>query len=117
MITRSGSAVIDYGRETRTVSDNLWQVLVQRDRGCRFPGCEIPPEMCDAHHAEHWADDGATCQDNLALLCWFHHHVMHEQHWRLEPHGAGHFVLRSPTDTMYEFSPPRLNQHTLFVNA
>lgn len=115
MITHSGSAVIDYGRQTRTVPDNLWNLLVERDGGCRFPGCEIPPEMCDAHHAEHWADDGDTCQDNLALLCWFHHHVMHEQHFSLEPLGAGHFVLRSPTDQIYEFSAPRLNKLTLFA--
>jgi hypothetical protein len=117
MITLSGSAVIDYGQQTRAVSDNLWSVLVQRDGGCRFPGCEIPPEMCDAHHAEHWADGGDTCQDNLALLCWFHHHVMHEQHWSLEPLGAGHFVLRSAADQAYEFSPPRLNMLTLFAHA
>jgi hypothetical protein len=117
MITHSGSAVIDYGRQTRSVSESLWNVLVQRDGGCRFPSCEIPAEMCDAHHAEHWADDGETCQDNLALLCWFHHHVMHEQGFSLEPLGAGHFVLRSPTDQMYEFSPPRLNKLTLFAHG
>jgi hypothetical protein len=114
MITHAGTAVVEYGRETRTVSEPLWQLLVVRDGGCRFPGCEVPAEMCDAHHAKHWADGGETELPNLALLCWFHHHVMHEQHWSLEPLGAGHFVLKSPTGQLYEFSQPRLDQLTMF---
>jgi len=109
MITHAGSAIVDYGRQTRTVPDALWRLLVERDRGCRFAGCEVPAEMCDAHHAIHWADDGKSDQHNLVLLCWFHHHVMHEQHFSLEPLGAGHFVLRSAAGTLHEFSPPRLD--------
>jgi Domain of unknown function (DUF222) len=114
MITHAGSAVVEYGRETRTVPDPLWQLLVIRDGGCRFPGCEIPAEMCDAHHAKHWADGGETELPNLVLLCWFHHHVMHEQHWSLEPLGAGHFLLNSADGQLYEFSQPRLDQLTVF---
>ncbi len=117
VITHAGSAVVDYGRQTRTISEPLWRLLVQRDGGCRFPGCEVPGEMCDAHHAQHWADGGATEPHNLALVCWFHHHVLHEQHWQLEPLGAGHFLLRSPTGDLHEFSPPHLDlitrQHRL----
>jgi hypothetical protein len=114
MITHAGSAVVDFGRETRTISDSLWRLLVERDGGCRWPGCEIDAEMCDAHHAVHWSDRGETEQENLALMCWFHHHTLHEQRWSLEPLGAGHFVLKSPTGQMYEFSKPRLTRLTLF---
>lgn len=39
---------------------------------------------------------------------------MHEQHWSLEPLGAGHFVLKSPTGQLYEFSQPRLDKLTMF---
>lgn len=109
VITHAGSAVVDYGRQTRTISEPLWRLLVDRDGGCRFPGCEVPGEMCDAHHAVHWGDGGTTEQHNLALVCWFHHHVLHEQHWRLEPLGAGHFVLRSANGTLHDFAPPRLD--------
>ncbi len=109
MITHAGSAIVDYGRQTRTVPDPLWRLLVQRDGGCRFSGCAVPAEMCDAHHAVHWGDLGETEAHNLVLLCWFHHHVMHEQHFSLEPLGAGHFMLRSPNGTWHEFSPPRLD--------
>ena len=109
VITHAGSAVVDYGRQTRSVPDPLWRLLVDRDGGCRFPGCEIAAEMCDAHHAIHWADGGETDAFNLLLLCWFHHHRVHEQHWQLEPLGAGHFVLRSPTGQFHELSRPRLD--------
>ena len=109
VITHAGSAIVEYGRQTRTVSEPLWRLLVERDGGCRFPGCEVPGEMCDAHHAVHWADGGATEPPNLVLACWFHHHVLHDQHWSLEPLGAGHFLLRSPTGELHELRPPRLD--------
>ena len=109
LVTHAGSAVIDDGRQTRTVPEPLWRVLIERDGGCRFSGCDVPGEMCDAHHAEHWADGGETTADNLVLLCWFHHHVLHEQHWSLERFGAGHFVLRNAAGDFHEFSSPRLD--------
>ena len=109
LITVGGSAIIDYGRQTRTVPEPLWQLLVTRDRGCRFDGCEIPAEMCDAHHAIHWSDLGETAPDSLVLLCWYHHHWLHEQRWRLEPLGAGHFELTQPNGHPQRFSPPRLD--------
>jgi hypothetical protein len=102
--------VVDFGRQTRSVPDAMPRLLVERDGGCRFPGCQVPPEMCDAHHARHWgADGGETDTDNLALLCWFHHHFLHEQGWSLEPLGAGRFLLRSPTGEYHSFSLPRLD--------
>lgn len=109
LITAGGSAIIDYGRQTRSVPEPLWRLLAERDRGCRFHGCDVPAEMCDAHHAIHWADGGDTASDNLVLLCWFHHHVLHEQHWQLEPLGAGHFELRTASGSYRPFSPPRLD--------
>jgi hypothetical protein len=112
MITHAGSAVVDFGRQTRSVPDALWRLLVERDGGCRFPGCDVPPEMCDAHHAVHWADGGETEPDNLALGCWFHHHLYHELGWSLVPLGAGRFMLRSPDGELHEFTQPRLDRLT-----
>ena len=109
LLTIGGSAILDYGRQTRSVPDPLWQLLVTRDRGCRFDGCEVPAEMCDAHHAIHWSDGGETAPDGLVLLCWYHHHWLHEQHWRLEPLGAGQFELRDAKGDYQRFSPPRLD--------
>ena len=100
--------ILDYGRQTRTISDPLFEVLAARDHGCRILECPVPAGGCDAHHAEHWADDGETEPDNLPLLCWFHHHLVHEQHWSIKPLGAGHFVLIDPDGDEHEMRPPML---------
>lgn len=55
--------------------------LVARDGGCAFPGCDYPPEWCDAHHVIEWADEGRTVMVNLVLLCRRHHGVVHRTGW------------------------------------
>lgn len=88
---------VHYGRQIRTIPEALYEVLCLRDHGCRWPGCDVPSALCEGHHAESWTlDDGETEPDNLVLLCWYHHHLLHEQRWRLEPLGAGHFHLHAP---------------------
>ena len=74
---------LDVARTTRTIPPAMRRALVARDGGCRFPGCDRPPEWTDAHHVEHWADGGATRLDNLVLLCRAHHRAVHEQGWRV----------------------------------
>ena len=86
--------VIDVGRRTRRVSEALRCVLVARDGGCVWPGCDAPPSRCDAHHVEHWADGGPTNADNLALLCHRHHILLHEGRHRLERAGDAWVVLK-----------------------
>lgn len=66
------------GRTARTVPPAMRRALVVRDRRCRFPGCDRPPEWTDAHHLRHWADGGETRLDNLVLLCRRHHRAVHE---------------------------------------
>ena len=106
LITGPDGVVIDYGRQTRSVSDSQFDLLTIRDHGCRLPGCPIPPGGCDAHHSIHWANDGNTDLDDLVLLCWYHHHLLHEQHWSIEPLGAGHFVLRDSDGNIRPLRPP-----------
>ncbi|MDX2378152.1 MAG: DUF222 domain-containing protein, partial [Acidimicrobiia bacterium] len=106
LIHAPDGTVLDYGRQTRAVSDSLYDQLVARDHGCRLPGCPVGPAACDAHHAIHWSDLGETEPDNLILTCWYHHHMVHEQHWRIEPLGAGHFNLIEPDGQTHELRPP-----------
>ncbi|MDE0215518.1 MAG: HNH endonuclease signature motif containing protein [bacterium] len=44
-----------------------------RDGGCI--GCVSPSERCEAHHIQHWLDDGPTDIPNLAQLCPDCHHL------------------------------------------
>ncbi len=72
---------LDVGRQYRLFPEPLRRAIVARDRHCRFPGCDRPPQWCDVHHIVHWARGGTTCVDNGILLCRFHHTLVHEVGW------------------------------------
>ena len=50
-----------------------------RDAGCTWPGCTVPAQWCDAHHATPWWRGGRTSLANTALLCGRHHTLAHER--------------------------------------
>lgn len=81
IVMRGGSQPLDVGRRQRLVTGPLRRALIARDRGCVAPGCDRPPEWCEAHHLKHWADGGATSIDNTALLCGYHHTLVHQGEW------------------------------------
>jgi hypothetical protein len=78
VITDGRSEILDVGRATRTIPTALWRALVMRDGGCTTPGCDRPPEWCEVHHIQHWADGGETTLDNTELKCRYHHRHEHE---------------------------------------
>jgi hypothetical protein len=88
-VVRAGSAILSYGRATRTVPIDLFRAVAVRDGGCRFPGCDRKIAWCDAHHLRYWRHGGLTELDNLVLLCNRHHHLVHrlELHLKLMPEG------------------------------
>jgi len=92
----SDGELLDYGRTRRTVPPALRRVLVLRDRGCAWPGCDRPPAWTSGHHLKHWADGGPTNKANTALLCGHHHWRAHEGGWRLERGPDGRLVARPP---------------------
>ncbi|MCQ9388222.1 HNH endonuclease [Brevibacterium sp. 50QC2O2] len=64
------------------------ELIAARDRGCTFPGCDMPVGWCDAHHMIPWSSGGPTTVENLTLACRFHH-TWHDQHgWRAELIGG-----------------------------
>jgi hypothetical protein len=84
---------LDVGRKQRVVSTPLKRALWARDRGCTFPGC-ANKRFVDAHHIEHWADEGDTSLENLTLLCTYHHRLLHEGGFRIrhDQDGAIYFL-------------------------
>ena len=69
---------LDVGRTRRTIPPAIRRALELRDGGCTHPGCDVPPEWCEAHHIIHWADGGPTTLTNLKLKCPRHHQHEHE---------------------------------------
>ncbi len=71
--------LIHLGRTRRLFSSTQLKALWLRDRHCTYPGCDTPAHWCDAHHILHWADGALTDLDNAALLCGFHHTLVHQR--------------------------------------
>lgn len=74
--------VLELGRSARLFPPHLRKALHARDRGCTFPGCTIPGPWTEAHHVTFWEHGGGTGIGNGALLCSFHHHLIHEGNWQ-----------------------------------
>lgn len=67
---------IEVTRKVRTVPAGLWRILVARDRGCTWLGCDAPAGWCDVSHGDQaYADDGRLTQSGAALLCRRHHRL------------------------------------------
>ncbi len=73
------SEVLDLGRTRRLVPPALRLAAWLRDAGCTWPGCTVPAQWCDAHHATPWWRGGRTSLANTALLCGRHHTLAHER--------------------------------------
>jgi HNH endonuclease len=76
-------AILDLGREVRTITPAQRKALVARDRGCVIPGCSAPASWCDGHHVRWWRHGGRTDITNLALLCGRHHTAVHSGIWAI----------------------------------
>ena len=74
---------VSVGRALRIVPDRTRRLVLDRDRGCRFPGCVATAHL-QVHHVLHWAHGGRTDLDNMVALCPFHH----------DAHHAGEFGIR-----------------------
>jgi hypothetical protein len=79
----SDSEVLDLGRAQRDFNRAQRRAAALRDRGCVAPGCDQPPSACHVHHMWWWIDGGPTDLANAALLCGFHHRMVHRQGWRM----------------------------------
>jgi Domain of unknown function (DUF222)/HNH endonuclease len=84
-VTERDGLPLSVGRKRRTVPTWIRRHLEIRDQGsCQWPGC-ANRRYLDAHHKHHWAQGGDTSLDNLVLLCWHHHRLVHEGGYTVEP--------------------------------
>ena len=77
------SMVIDVGKATRTVSAPKMRALRVRDKGCRFAGCDRQVNWSNPHHLVYRSRGGSDKLENLVLLCFFHHRLVHEGGWQV----------------------------------
>jgi hypothetical protein len=90
VVDEAGNPVL-IGRTKRLFTRAQIRALHIRDGGCSYPRCSKPAGWTDAHHLIHWIDGGPTDLANAALLCSYHHHIVHTR--RL----TGHLTTTPPT--------------------
>ena len=103
VLLNSESQVIDVGRSKRVVSEPGRRALAARDGHCRWPGCDRPASRSAAHHVVHWIHGGSSDLDNLILLCYRHHWLVHEGNWQLVRSDDGRIMTIPP---VVRFGPP-----------
>lgn len=97
------SEVLDVGRTQRFVTPAIRAALELRDGGCVFPGCDKPPNACQAHHRVPWWAGGPTALWNLVLLCDHHHGIVEPGH---DP-TADRWQVQFRADGIPQVVPPR----------
>jgi hypothetical protein len=93
------SAVIEVGRARRLPSVAARAALRARSSGCEWPKCDRSVAYTNAHHLVHWGQGGTTDVDNLVLLCYRHHWLIHEGGWQLARVEKGRMLAIAPTPT------------------
>ena len=97
LITDGPNIVLNYGTATPSIPTGLRRAIQRRDRCCRFRGCNRSWQWCDVHHLLPVNEGGPTNERNLALVCRFHHRLIHQAGWRLEWDPlADDFITTSP---------------------
>lgn len=107
VITSGDSQILDVGRATRTWNPAQRRAVVARDGHCRFGDCDRFSFWCVIHHVRFWEHGGPSDLDNAVLLCWWHHHAVHDLNWNLEfEPDTGTVTVTSPYDDTRLVSRP-----------
>jgi len=81
-------------------------VLYAKDRGCSFPGCDVPGYLCEAHHCNPYALHPVTDVNDLTFGCGPNHKLA-DQGWTTRKNARG--------DTEW-IPPPHLDRGQPRVN-
>jgi hypothetical protein len=83
-------------------------VLYAKDRGCTFPGCDVPGYLCEVHHRNRYAVNPVTDINDLTFGCGPNHKLA-DQGWttRKNAHGDTEWIPPPHLD----HGQPRVNTH------
>jgi hypothetical protein len=95
------------GRARRFPTQAQRREVMRRDRHCRFPGC-TNVTFTNVHHVIPWKPGGRTDLDNLALLCLFHHGMVHRKGWTMSGNANEELTLTGPSGRVMISRPSAL---------
>lgn len=101
---KDGDKPLDFGRRQRTAPPRLRRALEERDRTCRFPGCDRKAFL-QAHHHVPWPHLGPTNPANTMLLCFFHHRLVHEGGFKVVGLPDGELDFYTPDGKLLPRAP------------
>ena len=103
---KSGHTMYE-GRQRRLPTGAQRREIWRRDRCCRFPGCRNKI-FTQPHHLKWWIKGGPTDLSNLALLCSYHHHLMHHNGWSARGDANEELTFAGPNGRTTSSSPSSL---------
>ena len=80
----------------RSIPTALRTALLERDRACVVPGCDVAHGLEIDHWDIPFAEGGPTRLSNLARLCKHHHYLRTHQGFQLSG-GPGHWCWEPPS--------------------
>jgi hypothetical protein len=104
VIDLSGHAAVDRHDPPASMREQV----VQRDRRCIHPFCEVDSRLCDLDHLKPYrphGPPGQTCAVNLAPLCRKGHNLKTHHGWRYELTPDGGYLWTLPTGERYLVTP------------
>ncbi|VZO40682.1 hypothetical protein HALOF300_05390 [Occultella aeris] len=99
--------ILNHGRAHRLFTAAQRRAVIARDRHCIYHDCTAPPEHCETHHGTRdWADGGNTDLHDAALVCRYHHHLIHTHNiTMLRRNGTWHFYKPDGTEILPTRNP------------
>jgi len=95
---------VNVGQMSRFARAWMERQVRYRDKECVFPGCGAR-RFTQVHHVSWWTHSRRTDPDKLALVCFFHHKLVHEYGWGMNRDAGGTFRWFRPDGTRYQAGP------------
>ena len=75
---------------TRAIPPAIRHTVSHRDGACVIDGCGSRYRL-EPHHIHRFTDGGTHHPDNLATVCWYHHHIaIHHNGYHIDPDSPPH---------------------------
>jgi hypothetical protein len=88
LVVTDGTRPVRVSRASRAIPPAIRRFVLHRDGGCVIDGCTSRYRL-QPHHINPRSRNGNHDPENLATLCWYHHHVaVHGEGYVIDPHSA-----------------------------